>query len=72
MKFECLYCKQEHSVQKEGFVIIRFIQDMLKIKSNSIDMNQVFEEFNIEIRLANETVDETDRVAQESESKNKK
>ena len=42
--FECECCKQEHSVQKEGFVINKFIQDQLKMQLNSIDINSIYEE----------------------------
>ena len=66
--FECKCCKKQHSVPNEGFTTSKFIQNLLTIKSNSIDSNQVFEEINHKIRSANKTVDEIDKMAQESES----
>ena len=42
-EFECQFCGYKHSEPNDGFAINSFIQDLLKMKLNSIDLNPIFE-----------------------------
>ena len=66
--FECQCCKKKHSVPNEGFVINKFIQNQLKMQLNSMDVNQVFEECKDEIESAHKSVDQINKMEQDSQS----